>query len=147
MNKRLLISIITILFLSSCEFAEKQKQELLEFKTEIISRTNDTLLVSTEFINNTDSALPYITMSCDTLAVYRVDSKKWELDGVICEKNVPIDKILDSHKSVTQTIRLLPIDTGLKSDGVLKIGFKLFDNYDVHIESNGKIIWSKNLLD
>ncbi|MFC0516406.1 hypothetical protein ACFFGT_19520 [Mucilaginibacter angelicae] len=123
------------------------RQSDVIFKAQIEKRESKKITIVTELINNSDSTLNYLTMSCDSLIVYRIESKKLGLIPMICESNFPVNARLLPHKTLKRKLTLIYNRQSSYIDTSLKIGFNLFDNeQEMFNERTSHVIWSGNLL-
>jgi len=151
---RIILTLI-VLLLSSVTFSQTTKREsytLTITKGKVIKESKQTFWVTpTTLTNNTKDTLKYFSMSCSWQDFYSVDNNKLQIEGTLCDKNIPEILILAPGQSKTVEIRLLINQTMDTSEVKFKIGFNLMKvsstqktfDFDYKEESKKKnVIWS-----
>jgi len=75
--------------------------------------------------NNTKDTLRYFSMSCNWQDFYSVDNNQLQIQGIDCNKNIPLILTLAPGQSKTVELRLLVSPTMDSSKSNFKIGFNL----------------------
>jgi hypothetical protein len=151
---RIILTLI-VLLLSSVTFSQTTKREsytLTITKGKVIKESKQTFWVTpTTLTNNTKDTLKYFSMSCSWQDFYSVDNNKLQIEGTLCDKNIPEILTLAPGQSKTVEIRLLISQTMDTSEVKFKIGFNLMKvsstqktfDFDYKEESKKKnVIWS-----
>ena len=152
MTTRILFTSAILLFVGfTFSQTEKNKDYTLTItKGKVVKENKQTFWVTpTTLTNNTKDTLKYFSMSCSWQDFYSVDNSKLQVEGTLCDKNIPTILTLAPGQSRAVEIRLLISQTMDASTINFKIGFNIMkvkssaNKFDFNEQTKKKnVIWS-----
>ena len=149
--KRILIVLFILSFIGLHSFKSYNTDYVLTIKKGKTIKKNKQLylIVPVTLTNNSKDTLNYLSMSCSWEDLYVVDHKNLEIEGSICDKNIPAILTLAPAEKRTVALKLITGQVSDRTKKEFKIGYNLIKSTKRQdllsyraLKKKANIIWS-----